>query len=56
MGEAMESRPSYRWENEQILLNAIMNKLGITNEDLEKDPSYIKSVIRDSKIEELLEN
>lgn len=56
MGEASEAAPSYRWENEQILLNTIMNRLGIKNEDLEREPSYIRSVIRDSKIEELLEN
>jgi hypothetical protein len=53
MGE-MEAAPSPRWQNEQFLLTTIMNRLNLKNEDLERDPSYIKSVVRDSKIEELL--
>ena len=39
MGESMESRPSCRYENEEYLLKTIMNQLGITESDLENDPS-----------------
>jgi hypothetical protein len=46
MGDAvMSERPSYSWENKQYLLKVIMDKLGITEEDLEKDPSWIKAIL-----------
>ena len=55
-GEAMDSRPSYRWENSQYLLKTIMNQLAITEEDLENDPSWIKAKVRESNIDKVLEN
>ena len=63
MGEAVQSeRPSYRliskgfsWENKELLMNAIMNQLGITEEDLEREPSWMKAKIREAIIEKVLE-
>lgn len=52
----MSKRPSYSWENKQYLLKVIMDKLGITEEDLEKDPSWIKAKVREIRIESILEN
>ena len=55
--EAMsEERPSYAWENKQYLLEVFMNKLGITTEDLENDPSWMKAKIREFNIDTILEN
>ena len=48
-------RPSYTWENKQLLLKAIMRKLNLTDEDLEKEPSFIRAKIREANIDELLE-
>jgi len=57
MGDAvMSERPSYSWENKQYLLQVMMNQLGITEEDLEKDPSWIKAKVREMRIETILEN
>ena len=56
MGDAvMSERPSYRWENKELLMNAIMNQLGITEEDLEREPSWTKAKIREANIEKVLE-
>lgn len=52
----MMERPSYRWENERMLLDTIMNKLGINTEDLENDPSWMKAKIREFNIDTVLEN
>lgn len=51
----MSERPSYRWENKELLMNAIMNQLGITVEDLEREPSWTKAKIREANIEKVLE-
>lgn len=57
MEEAMMSeRPSYRWDNERMLLETIMNKLGINSEDLENEPSWMKAKIREFNIDAILEN
>ena len=56
MEETMSERPSYRWENERMLLETIMNKLGINSEDLENEPSWMKAKIRDFNIDTVLEN
>lgn len=53
---AMPERPSYAWENKQYLLEVFMNKLGITIEDLENDPSWMKAKIREFNIDTILEN
>ena len=49
-----EPRPSYSWENKQYLLKLMMNQLGITEQDLEKDPSWIKAKVREMRIETIL--
>lgn len=54
--EAMSERPSYSWENKQYLIKVMMNQIGITEEDLEKDPSWIKAKVREMRIESILEN
>lgn len=41
-------------ENKKYLLDAFMNQLGITEEDLQKEPSWIKAKIRESKINQIL--
>ena len=51
----MSERPSYRWENKELLMNAIMSQLGITEEDLEREPSWTKAKIREANIEKVLE-
>ena len=52
----MDSRPSYRWENSQYLLKTIMNQLGMTEEDLENDPSWVTAKVREANINKVLEN
>ena len=57
----MSERPSYSWamkakENKQYLLKVIMNQLGITEEDLERDPSFIKAKVREMRLDTLLQN
>lgn len=54
--EVMSESVSYRWENQQYLLKTIMNQLGMTEEDLENDPSWVKSKVRESNIDKVLEN
>jgi len=55
MEEAMPSeRPPYKWENTQYLLEVIMKQLQITQEDLENEPSWMKSKVRDLNIEKVL--
>ena len=51
----MSERTSYRWENKELLLKTIMAKLNITEDDLENDPSWIKSKIREANIDTILE-
>lgn len=55
-GESMEAAPSYRWENQQYLLRTIMNQLEMTDEDLEKDPYWVKAKVRESNIDKVLGN
>ena len=55
-GEAMEAAPSYRWENQQYLLKTIMNQLGMTESDLENDPSWVRAKVREANIDKVLEN
>ena len=56
MSEAMSERPSYRYENKEYLLKTIMNQLGMTEEDLEQEPSWVKAKVRESNIDKVLEN
>lgn len=54
--EAMEERPSYRWQNREYLLEVFMKQLGINEADLENEPSWIKAKVREANIDTLLEN
>jgi hypothetical protein len=55
MSEAMDERPSYRYENKEYLLKTIMNQLGMTEEDLENDPSWVRAKVRESNIDKVLD-
>ena len=55
MGESISERPSYRYENKEYLLQTIMNQLGITQEDLENDPSWMKAKVREANIDKVLD-
>jgi hypothetical protein len=46
--------PSYYSANKIILLEAIMNQLGLTESDLERETSWIRSKIRESNINKIL--
>jgi hypothetical protein len=54
--EVMSERPSYRYENKEYLLEVMMKQLGITEADLENDPSWMKAKVREMNIEKVLEN
>jgi hypothetical protein len=54
-GEVMSERPSYRYENKEYLLQTIMNQLGITEEDLENDPSWMRAKVREANIDKVLD-
>ena len=54
--EVMSERPSYRWENKEYLVEVMMKQLGITESDLENDPSWMKAKVREMNIEKVLEN
>jgi len=56
MGDTMSEAVSYRYENKEYLLKTIMNQLGMTESDLENDPSWIKAKVRESNIDKVLEN
>jgi hypothetical protein len=53
--EVMSERPSYRYENKEYLLNTIMNQLGMTEEDLENDPSWVRAKVREMNIDKVLD-
>jgi hypothetical protein len=55
MDEVMEERPSYRWENKEYLVEVMMNQLGITEQDLENDPSWMRAKVREMNIERVLD-
>ena len=55
MEEVMSERPSYRYENKEYLLNTIINQLGITEDDLENDPSWIRAKVREANIDKVLD-
>lgn len=56
MGESVSESVSYRYENKEYLLKTIMNQLGMTEEDLENDPSWVKAKVRESNIDKVLDN
>jgi hypothetical protein len=55
MSESMSEAVSYRYENKEYLLKTIMNQLGMTEEDLEQDPSWVKAKVRESNIDKVLD-
>jgi hypothetical protein len=55
MGDTMSEAVSYRWENKEYLLKTIMNQLGMTESDLENDPSWVKAKVRESNIDKVLQ-
>ncbi len=55
MGESVSESVSYRYENKEYLLKTIMNQLGMTEEDLENDPSWVKAKVRESNIDKVLD-
>lgn len=56
MGAEADSKAptNYRYENKEYLLNIIMNQLGMTDEDLEQEPSWIKAKVREANIDKVL--
>jgi len=55
MDEVMAEAPSYRWQNKEYLLEVFMTQLGITEDDLENDPSWIKAKVREANIDKILD-
>jgi hypothetical protein len=53
--EVMSERPSYRYENKEYLLEVFMNQLGITEQDLENDPSWMRAKVREMNIDKVLD-
>jgi hypothetical protein len=56
MDEVMSEAVSYRWENKEYLLKTIMNQLGMSEEDLEQDPSWVRAKVREANIDKVLDN
>ena len=54
--EVMSESTSYRWDNKEYLVEVMMKQLGITEADLENDPSWMKAKVREMNIEKVLEN
>jgi hypothetical protein len=55
-GEVMSEAVIYRYENKEYLLKTIMNQLGMTESDLENDPSWVKAKVREANIDKVLDN
>ncbi len=53
-GQAMSAGQSYYYDNRQFLLQTIMNQLGLTEEDLQRNPSEIKQIVRESNIDAIV--
>lgn len=56
MEEVMSERVSPRYENKEYLLEVMMKQLGITEDDLENEPSWMRAKVREMNIERVLEN
>ena len=52
--EVVSESPSYRWENKEYLIEVMMKQLGITESDLENDPSWMRAKVREMNIEKVL--
>ena len=55
MDEVMSEAVSYRYENKEYLLEVFMNQLGITEQDLENDPSWMRAKVREMNIDKVLD-
>lgn len=55
-GEVSQKVEDFSYENREYLLKVIMNKLGIEELDLYKQPGYIKAKVREMNLDTLLEN
>jgi len=53
--EVMSEAVSYRYENKEYLLETIMKQLGMTEEDLENDPSWVRAKVREANIDKVLD-
>ena len=53
-GDVMSESTSTYYTNKSYLLDVIMKKLNISDEDLNKDTSWIKAKVRDLKLDEVL--
>jgi hypothetical protein len=54
--EVMSERPSYRWDNKEYLVEVMMKQLGITEADLENDPSWVRAKVREANIDKVLDS
>jgi hypothetical protein len=54
MDGAMSAGQSNYYMNRQFLLETIMNQLGLTDSDLEKNPSEIKQIVREANIDAIV--
>jgi hypothetical protein len=54
MDGAMSAGQSNYYDNRQFLLKTIMNQLGLTEEDLQKNPSEIKQIVREANIDAIV--
>jgi len=50
------TRPSNSWINKEYLVKVMLKQLNLSNDDLEKDVSFIKSKVREHKLDTILEN
>lgn len=53
-GDVMAESPSPYYANKAYLLDVIMKKLNISDEDLNKDTSWVKAKVRDLRLDEVL--
>ena len=54
MDQAMSAGQSNYYMNRQFLLQTIMNQLGLTEEDLQKNISEIKQIVREANIDAIV--
>jgi hypothetical protein len=52
--DMIDRKYQVRDENRDYLVKLMMDKLGLTEEDLERDLSYIKSKVREMRINEII--
>jgi hypothetical protein len=54
--EVMSEAVSYRWDNKEYLVEVMMKQLGITEADLENDPSWVRAKVREANIDKVLDS